>query len=596
MTSSSSLTLSPIDALRTTRAYSVPRSITPTDLRLDGNEGVALPEALLDELSGLDAHILRDYPKPYALDEAIAARIGLPATQVLATAGADDALDRTCRAMLCAGRTILLTDPTFEMISRYAALTGADITPISWPDGAPFPTQDFLDRITPETRHIALVSPNNPSGQVIPAKALDAIALAAPQALVLVDHAYVEFADAAFDLSEVARGYSNVVVARTLSKAWGLAGLRVGYITGAEEVITWLRASGNPYALTGPSIALTIARLQRDTRDIDEYIKLTHATRPRINVALMRSGATPTPSQANFCFARHPNPAWVRDVMAALGVSLRIWPGHPTLADALRISCPNSNALTHRTLGSLQVLCPEAILFDMDGVLVDVSKSYRAAIIATAAHFGVSVTGTQIQHAKHLGHANNDWVLTQSLLANEGVIATLDEVTLVFEELYQGTDNKEGLKHTERVTVTRHDLALCKERARLAVVTGRPRRDALEFLEREGFADLFEVIICMEDAPAKPSAEPVALAMDRLGVKTAWMIGDTPDDVRAARHATQAHQDLFVAPFGVLPPGEQNPDATRHALDVSGAGRTFSHTNDFLDLIKLLPISPGGSS
>ncbi len=578
--------LTPIEPLRHTRAYSTPPHTTPTDLHLDGNEGVALPEALLAQMCNLSEQTLRTYPKPHTLDAAIAHLLELPSDHVLATAGADDALDRTCRAMLRPGHSCLLTDPTFEMITRYASLTGADIEAIPWPDNASFPLDDFLAHITSDTRHIALVSPNNPTGQVIPAHALEAIASSAPHALVLVDHAYIEFADPKHDLSQIARGYPNVVVARTLSKAWGLAGLRVGYVTGSPEVIGWLRASGNPYALTGPSIALAIARLALPSDDVSAYIALARSARPLMNEALARAGATPTPSQSNFCFARHSDPAWVHDLLAALGVRVRVWPGHDTLHDAIRISCPNTKPLVDRTVGSLHALCPEAILFDMDGVLVDVSRSYRAAIIATASHFGATVTPEDIQQAKDQGNANNDWILTQTLLARHGLHVSLEEVTQVFESLYQGDGSTQsGLKATETATISRDALARCAKFAKLGIVTGRPRRDALEFLEREGLDDLFKAIICMEDAATKPSPEPVIAAMHTLEASTAWMIGDTPDDIRAARAATSAHDDLFVAPFGVVPPGDSTPQQTSHILVHAGAGRTFPDTNAFLDRI-----------
>jgi beta-phosphoglucomutase-like phosphatase (HAD superfamily) len=92
---------------------------------------------------------------------------------------------------------------------------------------------------------------------------------------------------------------------------------------------------------------------------------------------------------------------------------------------------------------------PEAILFDLDGVLADVSRSYRECVIATAAGYGVPVTPDEVARMKAAGNANNDWELTWRILGGKGVETTLEEVTARFEELYQGTEEEPGLRRTE---------------------------------------------------------------------------------------------------------------------------------------------------
>ena len=111
----------------------------------------------------------------------------------------------------------------------------------------------------------------------------------------------------------------------------------------------------------------------------------------------------------------------------------------------------------------------------------------------------------------------------------------------------------------------------------LALVTGRPRRDAERFLERFGLADLFDVVVTREDAALKPDPAPVRLALERLGVERAWMVGDTPDDLVAARGAG-------VLPLGVVPPGA-DPSRTRTTLEAAGAARVLSRTEDLTALL-----------
>lgn len=582
--------IKPARALEGTRAYHVPKAGTPTDLRLDGNEGLEPDEALMAQLHAMAAPTLRQYPDAKPLEAALASRFGLEPEQVLVTAGADDALYRLCQAMLEPGRALGIATPTFEMIPRYAALTGAEVRTVAWADGAPYPADALLEVVDERVTLIALVTPNNPNGQLIDAQTLERISQAAPHAVIILDHAYVEFAPQGYDLSALALTLPNVVVTRTFSKAWGLAGLRTGYALGPAPIIDWLRASGNPYAVTGPSLALAKHRLEHGQAAMQAFVERARVERDALGAMLEATGARITPSHANFAFARVQAPeraVWLRDVFAGLGIGVRAYPDKPELKDAIRISCPGSAEGLERVKAAFAALTPEAILFDMDGVMVDVSTSYREAILRAGEHFGVTITGEQITAAKHKGDANNDWVLTQRLLADAGVEVSLEEVTATFEGYYQGDQRRPGLWQTERMLLDRAYLERLRAAGpRLAIVTGRPRRDATRLLEHAGIEELFEVVICMEDAPAKPNPKPVELAMARLGIKTAWMIGDTPDDVRSARAASASHT-LHVVPLGVVAPQERGDDARASAaLIQAGAARVLDSLDELIGALE----------
>ena len=105
-------------------------------------------------------------------------------------------------------------------------------------------------------------------------------------------------------------------------------------------------------------------------------------------------------------------------------------------------------------------------------------------------------------------------------------------------------------------------------RVPLGIVTGRPREDAENFLRRRGIGDLFSVLVCLEDGPGKPDPAPVNLALRILEVERAWMVGDTVNDIAAARAAS-------VLPLGVVPPGESLPDYPLY-LTAAGAGRVLT--------------------
>jgi len=347
-------------------AYSPPRHPAPVDLWLDGNEGQRPPDELFAALVMAGPEALRRYPSTSALAAILAGRLGVAAERVLVTAGGDDAIDRVCRATLGDGRTIVLPAPTFEMIARYARLAGGEVVEVAWP-GAVYPTEEVIARVDELTALVAIVSPNNPTGAVATADDVRRVCAAARHAVVLVDLAYAEFTDD--ELSAAALAEPNAVVVRTLSKAWGLAGARVGYAVGSPEIVGWLRAVGAPYAVAAPSLALAEAWLARGELAMAGFVARVREERVALEALLAGLGARVSPSAANFVFVRVRDAAWVRDALAGLGVAVRAFPGRADLADALRISLPGEAAAFARLTRALRAaLAPEALLLAIDGV------------------------------------------------------------------------------------------------------------------------------------------------------------------------------------------------------------------------------------
>ena len=535
--------------------YSPPSIGERIELDLSRNEGRPPSDALLDFL---DTQVVGRYPDTTELRETLADLHGLPPERVLVTAGADDALLRCFLARVGPGRDAVTTRPSFEMLPRYAAQAGGGLLEIPWWDGA-FPTEDVLSSLSITRGTLFVVSPNNPTGNVITRRDLSRLADTAE--LVVLDGAYMEFADT--DLTPEALARDNVVVLRTLSKAWGLAGLRVGYLLGPSDVVTEISAFGNPYPVSGPSQAIARAQLE-SSREMEDYVASVRAERDELTRVLGSLGVTVLPSQANFVLAGFDDADWVLAAAASLGVGLRRFPGRPGLERYLRIGLPGSGGDFERLLGALvTILRPEALLFDLDGVLADVDGSQTVAIIRTAAGFGVEIERADIDRAKSAGDSNDDWTLTWRLCRDRGAHVSLEEVTRRFEALYQGEAGSPGLKLNERPLVTPSELASWGSRYPIGVVTGRPRSDAEEFIERAGFGASISTLVTRDDAPLKPDPKPVQLALERLGVDRAWMIGDTVDDVAAARGAG-------VLPIGVVSPGA-DPDITKAALSSAAA-------------------------
>ena len=564
--------------------YKGPAQPEPGVLKLDGNEGNPPPRTLLEDLATADLSKVQSYPDARPLEAEIAEYLGVDPERVIVTAGADDALDRVFRAYLAPGRHVVLPVPAFEMMYRFTAVVGGEILPIPWRDA--FPTEEVIAALDDSVSLVVMISPNNPTGRTATAEDLARVAEAASKvdsgaalgALVLLDHAYVEYSDQ--DLTAVAQRFDNVVTVRTFSKAWGLAGCRVGYAVAPTEVAIVLRNAGSPFPVAGLSLAAVRSQLASGESALTKHVERIQGGRAKITECLSRLGVEVSPSQGNFVLADLGGRSdFVFLGLGALGVRVRRFPHRPEIAEALRITVPDQADDLIRLLEALVTcLAPQALLFDLDGVIADVEASYRRCILETAGGFGVEVTREELATEVLAGDANNDWVLTQRIMAGQGVDVSLEDVTKAYQAAYLGTSTSPGLRDAERLLVPRDVLSSLADRLPLAIVTGRPREEAEWFLDREGLTDLFRVVVCMEDGPVKPDPAPVRAALSRLGVKRAWMLGDTPDDIRAAGSAG-------TVPIGIVAPGP-DPVASAAALRESGAATVLAAVDD---LLKLLP-------
>jgi HAD superfamily phosphatase len=179
------------------------------------------------------------------------------------------------------------------------------------------------------------------------------------------------------------------------------------------------------------------------------------------------------------------------------------------------------------------------LVFDMDGVLVDVTESYRETIARTAEHFtGRPMEPRAIQEYKNQGGFNDDWQLTHHIVTTAGVDATLELVKARFQEIFLGTPGTEGLMLRERWVARPGTLEKLSRDFRFAVFTGRPKDEARMTLERFAAGLVFDPVIAMEDViEHKPAPEGLSKILEAAEAGKLYYIGDTVDDARCARAA-----------------------------------------------------------
>ena len=296
-------------------------------------------------------------PQPRALLERLARLYGVPASRILAGRGSDEAIDLLARAFCRAGQDqVVVCPPTFGYYSVAARIQGAAVRE------APLRAGDFgLDvaaviEAGRDAKLVFLCSPNNPTGQLLDEDAiLECCRALAAKALIVVDEAYIEFSTRPSLTSRLA-GHPNLVVLRTLSKAYALAGARCGALIACEAIVGLLSRILPPYALPASSVEAVIRlTAQPQRRQAQARIETLRAERERMRarLAALPGVRRVLPSDANFLLAEFAAPQAMLAAGCAAGLLIRDLSANPRLPGCLRLTVgtPGQN---ERLLGALE--------------------------------------------------------------------------------------------------------------------------------------------------------------------------------------------------------------------------------------------------
>ncbi|MCE2902695.1 MAG: pyridoxal phosphate-dependent aminotransferase [Gemmatimonas sp.] len=308
---------------------------SPVALDLTDNTNLwGMPPVAERTLRELPVARITRYPSLYAaeLKEALAAFVGATPDRLVTGCGSDDILDSAMRAFGEPGSVVASSEPSFAMIPIFARMNGLQYVGITeLPDHQP----DIDALLATKPRILYLCSPNNPTGALLSRSAIERVVREAP-GVVFLDEAYAEFAGvSAVDL---AMQVDNLLVIRTMSKAFGLAGLRVGYAIGAPSLVRDVEKSRGPYKLNAMAEQVALAALRHDMAWVKAHVALAVTNRDRLAAALRDRGYAPLPSHANYLCVPLARAVEVGQALRAHGVAARPFPGLPHVGDALRIS------------------------------------------------------------------------------------------------------------------------------------------------------------------------------------------------------------------------------------------------------------------
>jgi len=304
-------------------------------IKLNTNENPYPPSPrVLERLRETDWSVLRKYPDPMAtkVRRIVAERFDVLPEQVLCGNGSDELLTLCLRAMVGEGERVAWPTPTYSLYPVLAEIQGAEAVEV--PTGADLavPIDDLAGV---DARLIFLCNPNAPTGVHTPdEQVLDLADRFA--GVVVVDEAYADFGPGSVIPALAGRG--NVLVLRTLSKSYSLAGLRFGYAVGPQDLIAGLAKCKDSYNCDAVSIEAAAAALEDETW-MRANVERIRSERSRLTQRLTVLGFAVTPSEANFLLARPPggNAAGLYETLKARGILVRYWNG-PRLDDKVRIT------------------------------------------------------------------------------------------------------------------------------------------------------------------------------------------------------------------------------------------------------------------
>jgi len=325
----------------------------PGTVRLDANENPYVP--LVQGQPGINRY---PEPQPDALRRRMADLYGVAPEQLWVTRGSDDAIDLLIRSFCEAGKDkVGIVEPTFSAYAQFARVQGAAVVTARLGADFAFGADAVLDTMrVAQPKLLFLCTPNNPTGSAIDPADVRRIAAALPDTIVVADEAYGEFADQP-SLAGEAGEVPNLVVLRTLSKAYGLAGARIGCAIGSRELIELIARVSPPYPLPGPSITAALDALGPERMPIHrQRIATLLQERERVacqlgNIDEIRSAR----AGGNFLFLEVADPARLAQRLAAAAVRVRFRPNAAPGGVRVTIGTPDENATLLAVFGIASV-------------------------------------------------------------------------------------------------------------------------------------------------------------------------------------------------------------------------------------------------
>lgn len=509
------------------KAYVPPLEGRREFIRLDFNENTAGFPDIYGDLSP----DLMLYPEYSHFLTAYSNFLNVPQERVLLTNGSDEGLFTLSFTFIEPQEDAALTaKPTFALIPYYLKLVQSKLVEVPCTPDFQYDLEAIDAALQTGIKLAMFASPDNPTGATLPIETIRKWCTGYPDTLFVIDEAYAEYtAQSALPLTFE---FENLLITRTFSKAWGMAGLRLGAVIGNPSLIEALTRVRSPYSVN----SLAVSSASRLLQQKESILASAQATMERKHWTLSEiksRGYSIIPGKANFFLMKIGIQAKAfAEFCRKRGILVRDQSSRPELSGMVRVSVGTQSEMERFLTVLDEFRTRQVLLFDMDGTLVDTSKSFDATVAALVEKYsGQPMKEEELQALRAEGGFNDDWDATVELLRRRGISKTYADIAPEAAQLYLTL-----APQTETWLMTPDQLSRLSARYRLGVVTGRCRPE-FDPIWKERFEPLFELVICQDDcegAGKKPSPDLLHAALKQLQAEGGLYIGNSVDDMQAA--------------------------------------------------------------
>jgi histidinol-phosphate aminotransferase len=545
-------------------AYRPPLEGRRGKLRLDFNENTT---GYSDVYPLEDPTLFTTYPEYAALHQAVATAMGIAPEQLLLTNGSDEGIAVVASTLIEPKVDVALTTtPTFPIIPHCMRLAEAQIIEVPMTNALAYDVPTLTQAIaTHQPKLVMLASPDNPTGAYLTPQVVQALCQQFPNTAFALDEAYGEFTGQT-QLDNLTT-CPNLLVLKTFSKAWGLAGLRLGLIAAHPSLIEAFRKVRSPYSINTVAAETALKLLPQKDRILAQA-QATMATKQWVLQAVQDRGYSVIAGAANFFLLGVGMDAQLlSDFMTERNILIRSMSGRDHLWGWVRVSVGTENEMQALVAGLDAFREASALMFDLDDTLVDTSKSFDATIHQLVEqHTGVPIKPGELNALRAEGGFNGDWDATAELIRRRGKDVTREQI---FDEgipLYL-----QVAKDVEELYTSIPALERIKKRYRLLIATGRTRPEYAP-VWGDVLDPIFEGVWCrydIEGLRAKPHPDLIAHAAQMAGVRYARYVGNSVDDMQASN----------AAGFAAIGVTSNQSEAT---LKAAGAEKVFATVDDVL--------------
>lgn len=515
---------------------SPPEGRTPF-VRLDLNENtVGFPPSTnkIDE-----AFPFNMYPEYGEITRAFAEMFGVAPGNIILTNGSDEALSVVAQTFVEPGvDTALVSDPTFFMIPHFLKIAGAKLKSIPLRSDMTFDEAAIENGLSSGVKLAVFATPDNPTGAILNPEHILNWCKQFPNILFIIDEAYAEYSG--LSLTDRALEHENLLVIRSLSKAWGLAGLRLGIVLGQEKLINYLKIVRPPYSVN--AAAVSAARQMVGKRDeVMLQAKETMHRKAGVVSALKARGYKLVEGAGNFILLGVGfNSKEFSQYLRQRGILVRdrsqgAAPGEHALWGFVRIAIGTAGE-NQRLLNAIDEFNAQyAVSFDLDGTLVDTTDSFDRTVDLLVTKFsGKGLLIGELASLRAEGGFNNNWDAAEEILLRRGVKVERQELEKAALEFYF-----ELAKTKEKLMIELALLSTLRKRHPVFIVTGRSRME-YDPLWGQTFDQICNKVYCVDDVPQakpKPAPDHLTAMLNHNNLGTGVYVGNSVDDMRAALSA-----------------------------------------------------------